>query len=140
MQMSMDSLQSASSSIAIAKDLNLQDQLFRYGVRVNDDLAMDLQAAPIPLVTGMVGNQPQQSLFPWYFFPLLNPVSAHPIVHNLNAIKCEFASTLDTVEAPGIKKTVLLATSKFSKSILSPVRVSLNILKEDPDQIGRAHV
>ncbi len=132
-QMNMDSLQSAESSIAIARDINIHDQLFRYGVRINDDLAMDMQAAPIPLVTGMVGNQPQQSLFPWYFFPLLNPTSAHPIVHNLNAIKCEFTGTLDTVEAHGISKTILLSTSKFSKSILSPARVSLNILKEDPD-------
>ena len=133
MQMNMDSLQVAESSVAIAKDINILDQLFHYGVRINDDLALDLQAAPIPLVTGMVGNQPQQSLFPWYFFPLLNPTSNHPIVHNLNAIKCEFASTMDTVEAPGISKTVLLSTSKFSKSLLSPVRVSLNMLKEDPD-------
>jgi ABC-2 type transport system permease protein len=133
MQMNMDSLQAAESSVAIAKDINILDLLFHYGVRINDDLAMDLQAAPIPLVTGMVGNQPQQSLFPWYFFPLLNPTSSHPIVHNLNAIKCEFTSTLDTVEAPGISKTILLTTSKFSKSILSPVRVSLNILKQDPD-------
>ena len=133
MQMNMDSLQVSESSVAIAKDINILDQLFRYGARINDDLAMDLQAAPIPLVTGMVGNQPQQSLFPWYFFPLLNPVSNHPVVHNLNAIKCEFASTLDTVEAPGIRKTILLTTSKFSRSVLSPVRVSLNILKQDPD-------
>lgn len=133
MQINMDSLEKSDNNVAIAKDINIQDQLFRYGVRINDDLAMDLQAAPIPIVTGMVGNQPQQSLFPWYFFPLLNPTSSHPIVNNLNAIKCEFTSTLDTVEAPGISKTILLSTSKFSKHILSPVRVSLNILKEDPD-------
>jgi ABC-2 type transport system permease protein len=133
MQINMDSLQASSNNIAIANDININDQLFHYGVRVNDDLAIDLQAAPIPLVTGMVGNQPQQSLFPWYFFPLLNPTSTHPIVHNLNAIKCEFTSTLDTVEAPGIKKTVLLTTSKFSRSLMSPVRVNLNMLKDDPD-------
>ena len=133
MQINMDSLQETSNTIAIAKDLNVNDQLFRYGVRLNDDLVIDLQAAPIPLVTGMVGNQPQQSLFPWYFFPLINPTSSHPIVNNLNAIKCEFTSTLDTVEAPGIKKTILLSTSKFSRSMVSPVRVNLNMLKEDPD-------
>ena len=133
MQINMDSLQATSNNIAIAKDININDQLFHYGVRINDDLAIDLQAAPIPLVTGMVGNQPQQSLFPWYFFPLLNPTSTHPIVHNLNAIKCEFSSTLDTVEAPGIKKTILLSTSKFSRSLMSPVRVNLNMLKDDPD-------
>ncbi len=133
MQMSMDSLEQGGANVAIAKDINILDQLFKYGVRLNDDLVMDLQAAPIPLVTGRVGNEPQQSLFPWYFFPLLNPTSSHPIVHNLNAIKCEFASTLDTVESEGIRKTILLTTSKFSKSILSPVRVDVNILKEDPD-------
>jgi ABC-2 type transport system permease protein len=133
MQVNMDSLEATSNTIAIASDLNINDQLFKYGVRVNDDLAIDLQSAPIPLVTGMVGNQPQQSLFPWYFFPLLNPTSSHPVVHNLNAIKCEFTSTLDTVEAPGVSKTILLSTSKFSRSLISPVRVNLNMLKQDPD-------
>ena len=133
MLIDMDSLSTENTNVAVARDLNLDDLLFRYGVRVNYNLAMDLQAAPIPVVTGYVGNQPQQNLFPWYYYPLINPLSMHPIVHNLNAIKFEFASTLDTVEAPGIRKTVLLATSQYSKEQMAPVRVSLNILQQEPD-------
>ncbi len=133
MQIDLDSLREMSTNVAIAKELNLDDLLFKYGVRINYDLVMDLQAAPIPVVTGQVGTQPKQELFPWYFSPLINPSSANPIVHNLNAIRFEFASTVDTVEAEGVKKTVLLTTSHYSKAMMAPARVSLNILKEEPD-------
>lgn len=135
MEINMDSLVETSTNIAIANDLNLDDQLFHYGVRVNPNLVMDLQAAPIPIVTGMVGNQPKQDLFPWFYFPLLNPISKHPIVNNLNAIKGEFMSTVDTVEAENIRKTILLTTSKYSKVQFPPARVSLNILRDQPNQL-----
>jgi ABC-2 type transport system permease protein len=134
MSVSMDSLSSDNTTIAFARDLNLDDQLFGYGVRLNYNLVMDLQAAPIPVVTGYVGNQPQQRLFPWYYFPLINPVSSHPIVHNLNAIQLQFAGSVDTVEAPGIRKTVLLTTSRYARQQVAPARVSLNILQEEPDE------
>jgi ABC-2 type transport system permease protein len=133
MQINMDSISKTGTNIAVPQNLNLADQLFRYGVRVNDDLIMDLQAAPIPIVTGRVGNRPEQTLFPWYFHPLFNPTSNHPIVYNLNAIKGEFVSSLDTVEVAGVKKTILLTSSKYSRNVQSPVRVSLNILRDEPD-------
>lgn len=134
MEMNMDSLVESSTNIAIANDLNLDDMLFRYGVRVNPNLILDLQSAPIPIVTGMVGNQPKQDLFPWYYFPLFNPISKHPIVNNLNAIKGEFVSTIDTVEAENVRKTILLTSSKYSKVQAPPARVSLNMLQDQPDQ------
>jgi ABC-2 type transport system permease protein len=134
MQIDMDSLAATNTNVAIAKQLNLDDQLFCYGARINYNLVMDLQAAPIPVVTGYVGNQPRQELFPWYFFPLINPQSAHPIVHNLNAIKMEFASSIDTIEVPGVQKTILLTTSKASRQQMTPVRVSLNMLQEEPNE------
>lgn len=115
MQINMDSLSVANTNIAMAMDLNIDDMLFRYGVRVNNDLILDLQSAPIPVVTGYVGNQPKQELFPWYYFPLLNPESKNPIVNNLNAIKSEFVSSIDTIESPAIRKTILLTSSKFSR-------------------------
>lgn len=133
MEFNMDSLKETSTNVAIANDLNLDDLLFKYGVRVNTDLVLDLQAAPIPVVTGMMGNQPKQDLFPWYYFPLLNPTSKHPIVHNLNAIKGEFVSTLDTVEADSVQKTILLTSSKFSRIQYPPARISLNMLRDEPD-------
>ncbi len=131
---SMDSLQKADVSMAIPLDLNLDDQLFTYGVRINTNLIQDIQSAPIPVVTGMVGNQPKTEMFPWYFFPLLTPANNHPIVNNLNALKGEFVSTIDTIAKKGIKKTSLLRSSQYSKVSTAPTRISLGMLRFEPDQ------
>lgn len=133
MDIEMDSLETRSTTMAIPKNLNLDDMLFKYGVRINSDLLLDIQAAPIPVITGYVGNQPKQELFPWYYFPLLGTDSKNPIVHNLNLVKTEFASSIDTIETPNVQKTVLLATSKSSRTQSSPARVSLNILRDKPE-------
>ncbi|MBK9480036.1 MAG: gliding motility-associated ABC transporter substrate-binding protein GldG [Bacteroidetes bacterium] len=131
----MDSLQNKQGmTFGISNPINLDDLLFKYGVRLNDNLVQDLQAAPIPIVTGYSGNQPQQSLFPWFYMPLVVPENVHPIVTNLNAIKFEFASSLDTVSNAGVKKTILLHTSKYSKVLNSPVRISLGIVQQEPKQ------
>ena len=133
MQINMDSLTASSSNVAVPIDLNIDDMLFKYGVRINTDLLLDLQAAPIPIVTGYVGNQPKQKLFPWYYFPLLQTEGIHPIIYNLNAIKTEFVSSIDTIESENVNKTILLTTSKFSRLQMAPARVSLNMLREEPD-------
>lgn len=129
----MDSLATNSETIALANDVNLGDMLFRYGARINYDVIMDLQAAPIPVVTGMVGNRPQQSLLPWYYFPVVIPASKHPIVNNLNAIRFEFVSSIDTVGAGGVVKTPLLTTSQYSKVSLTPARIDLDVMRKEPD-------
>ena len=131
---SMDSLRTSDVTMAIPQDLNLDDQLFTYGVRVNANLIQDLQSAPIPIVTGMVGNQPKTELFPWYFFPLLTPANSHPIVNNLNAVKGEFTSTIDTINKAGITKIGLLKSSQYTKISSAPTRVSLSFLRFEPDQ------
>ncbi len=131
---SMDSLQNADVSMAVPQDLNLDDQLFTYGVRVNTTLIQDIQSAPIPVVTGRIGNQPKTQLFPWFFFPLLTPANSHPIVKNLNAVKGEFVSTIDTIARPKIIKTGLLKSSQYSKVSNTPTRISLGMLRYEPDQ------
>lgn len=133
MSIAMDSLKGTGEAYATAKELNLDDLLFRYGVRINYDLVVDLQAAPIPVIKGYVGNQPQQELRPWYFFPLLIPTSKHPIVNNLNAVRCEFASSMDAVGSDAVKKTVLLSSSRYSRVMKAPVRVNLGIMREEPN-------
>jgi ABC-2 type transport system permease protein len=96
---------------------------------------MDLNAAPIPVVTEMVDGKPIQKLFPWYFYPISLPTSKHPIVKNLNGIRMQFANTIDTVGTnKDIKKYVLLHTSKYSRYINAPSRISLNIFSEEPDE------
>lgn len=136
---SMDSLQNSSQTIALGNDVNLSDMLFRYGVRINFDLLSDLQAAPIPVVTGYIGNRPQQTLQPWYYFPVVIPESKHPIVNNLNAIKFEFVSSMDTVGARQVVKTPLLTTSKYTRVQVTPARVDLEIMRSEPDQAMFSH-
>ncbi len=132
-QASMDSLERRGEILAPARDLKLDDMLFRYGARVNYDLVQDLLSSLIPVVTGMMGSQPKQQLLPWYFFPLMNPTSKHPIVNNLNSIKGQFVSSIDPIDAAGIKHTVLLTTSQYSRILPAPVRVSLGIMQYKPD-------
>jgi ABC-2 type transport system permease protein len=132
-QASMDSLERRGEILAPARDLKLDDMLFRYGARVNYDLVQDLLSSLIPVVTGMVGSQPKQQLLPWYFFPLMNPTSKHPIVNNLNSIKGQFVSSIDPIEAPGLKHTILLTTSQYSRILPAPVRVSLGVMQYKPD-------
>jgi len=130
---SMDSLQVHTETMGVGMDVNLGDQLFKYGVRLNYDLVMDINALPIPVRTGQMGNKPQFDFIPWFFFPLLSPGSNHPVVNGLNSVKTEFLSSLDTVNVPGIKKTILLKTSKYSRIVKAPTFISLDILKQDPD-------
>jgi len=129
----MDSLQRRGEIVSPARDLKLDDMLFRYGARVNYDLVQDLLSSLIPVVTGMVGNQPKQQLLPWYFFPLMNPTSKHPIVNNLNSIKGQFVSSIDPINATGVNSTILLTTSQYSRILPAPVRVSLGIMQYKPD-------
>lgn len=130
---SMDSIRLKRKTMAYARDLNLDDQLFRYGVRLNPNLIMDMNALSIPVVTGQMGGQPQQTMLPWYFSPLLMPGQNHPIVKNLNAIKTEFISSIDTVKVEGVQKTILLTTSKYSRLVSVPTEISLDMLEVQPD-------
>ena len=131
---SMDSLRTENQTIGISQKLGIEDQLFKYGIRLNYDLIQDLNAMPIPVKTGNLGNQPQLSYLPWYFFPVIMPTVKHPIVNNLNAIKFEFTSSIDTVGSCDIKKTILLTTSKYTRLISTPVSISLDIMQEKPDE------
>lgn len=136
---SMDSLQKYSTTMGLVNDVNLEDMLFNYGVRLNTNLVMDKVALPIPVKTGQIGDQPQFDFFPWYFFPVLTPMIPHPIVNGLNAIKTEFISSIDTVAAEGVKKTVLLTTSPYSRTVNAPVFIDLDILRRpaEPSQYNK---
>jgi ABC-2 type transport system permease protein len=104
-------------------DLNITDLLFKYGVRVNTDLIQDVRCA---------GINDRRNVNPWVYFPLFGATD-HPSVANLNAIKGEFSSSLDTLEAPGIKKTALLQSSSNAKRVPAPHTVSLEALYNRPD-------
>jgi len=130
---SMDSIKNTESTVAMQKPLDLQGQLFTYGVKLNNDLVIDLISLSIPLRTGQVGNQPRIDFFPWFYFPLLTPTSQHPIVRNLNAIKTQFVSSIDTTIG-GVKKTVLLQTSPYSRTLKAPAVINLALTRQQPDE------
>lgn len=128
----MDSLQYAPSTLALPISVHLEEMLFKYGVRVNTDLIQDARCASIPGPSGYVGNQLQWALQPWVYFPVIIPQGEHPIVRNLNGIKLEFASSIDTISVPNVRKTVLLSTSERSRALRTPVKVSLETMLQEP--------
>ena len=131
----MDSLQSQESTIGLEQDLNLDDMLFKYGVRLNRDLLLDLTCASLPIRTGQVAGQAQLEFFRWYYFPLLQAASEHPMVRNMNAIKADFVSSMDaTTSANDIEQVPLLKTSDYTKVSGAPVFITLAMLRQAPDK------
>jgi len=96
-------------------------------------MILDRNCAPIGITTGMMGDRPQIEMFPWYFKPILTPRSNHPIVANIDPVVTEFASSIDTIARPDIKKTILLTSSEYTRILKPPVRINLNIVSIDPD-------
>jgi len=131
---SLDSLQrSEGRFIAFDMGLNLEDQLFRYGVRINQDLVQDLQCDKIPSVVGSMGDKPQIQLLPWPYFPLLRNTSGHPISRNMDYVLSQFPQSLDTVKADGLKKTVLLSSSTESRVLSTPALVEWASVRNEED-------
>ena len=130
----LDSLRAANETYGVENNLGLYEQLFDYGVRLNRNLIIDPQCAPIMLDAGPNGNQRQMRLFNWYFAPLAMPFgSGHPITNNLDPIHFDFVSSLDLVDTqPEVSSTVLLASSAKAKAYRTPVRVSSSIVDLDP--------
>jgi len=131
---SLDSL-AVGSALAMINDLNLDDMLFRYGVRINPVLLQDMQCNIIPVNVALAGNNPDFRPAPWYYFPLLSAPRDHPVTKNLNMIKTEFVNTIDTIGArKGAIKTVLLKSSEFSRVVEAPLLMSLDEIRANPQR------
>lgn len=140
----LDSLmRSQSDFVAFDRNLNVDDILFKYGVRINGDLLQDLNCAKIPIVVGQnPDGSPQMQRFPWPYYPFLNAINNNPISKNLDRVLPIFPSSIDTVDAPGITKTILLASDTNSRRLTSPAMVTLNSIKDDADfqTFNKSHV
>ena len=132
---SLDSLESQGEHLVMPfEDRNLHDLMFNYGIRLNMDLIQDLQAAPIPIVTHYVKEKPQWSFFPWVFFPVISPTNTHIINTRIDPIKLQFPSSIDTLSKNSTSNTILLQTSKNSKTITIPTLINLESLKMQPNK------
>ena len=129
----LDSLRGSEEQLAFPKKLDLDDILFKYGVRLNYDLIADMNAAQIPLNVGDVGGQSQIQLLPWLFYPVFVPVSTHPIVKNLDGIKSEFPGTIDLIAVKNIRSEVILSSSPYSRKLEVPTMLSLRMVEQEPD-------
>jgi len=128
-QAELDSLLNTGEAVTYPRDLGLTDLFFNYGVRVNHDLISDIFSSEIPLATGKVGNQTQFDAFMWPYFPLVNSQNNHPINNNIEAVNLKFANTIDTLKN-SIRKTILLQSSKLSKTTGTPTIVSLKSISQ----------
>jgi gliding-associated putative ABC transporter substrate-binding component GldG len=128
----MDSLTNSQSGtiLAVQRELNLTDMLFKYGIRINPLLVKDEYGTPITLFTGREGSETQKQQHNWRFAPFAYPTSTHPIVKNMEGIKFEFASPIEILKND-IKKTVLLSSSEYSKTIGTPSPISLDMVTEE---------
>ena len=132
LQAEQDSLSIKSQVIAYERNLNLQDILFNYGVRVNPDLIMDLQCDFLPFAVGGSATKPQYEFLHWNYFPLFESKGNHDINKNLGLIAGRFVNSIDTIEVPGVKKTFLLQSSSNSRTISTPALISPNENRNSP--------
>jgi ABC-2 type transport system permease protein len=131
----MDSLSRQRSTLGLINDINLDDMLFKYGIRLNPVLLQDMQCAVIPVNTAMVGQTPQWTPAPWLYFPLLSPQPGHPLTKNLDMVKSQFTGSIDTVGLdPRITKHILLNSSKYTRKVTAPVMVDLSIISQPIDE------
>jgi gliding-associated putative ABC transporter substrate-binding component GldG/gliding motility-associated ABC transporter permease protein GldF len=137
-----DSLQLQQQTIAYDRGLDLDDLFFKYGVRVNQDLIVDMNSAKLTVVVGNGGGKPQTEALPWPYYPLLNGSLTHPISKNLDPVLAEYANSIDTVKADGVKKTVILQSSANARRVGTPAIVTFEILKyrEDPAYFNQQNI
>ncbi|HOS72019.1 MAG TPA: gliding motility-associated ABC transporter substrate-binding protein GldG [Bacteroidales bacterium] len=140
-EVNADSL-ATGGTIGLYRPLNIEDQLFRYGVRINPEVIQDLDCMVIRVAVS-AGEQQQMVPAPWVYYPRLYPSQDHPITKNLNRIKGMFVNTIDTVGLdPAIRKTVLLTSSAQSRTITPPVIIRLKEAEQLPDeqQYSKSHL
>ncbi|HEY0978154.1 MAG TPA: gliding motility-associated ABC transporter substrate-binding protein GldG [Flavobacteriales bacterium] len=127
----LDSLRAKQYSIATPYPLGIEQLLFAQGVRLNNDLLLDKQCAPIQLYTTPYGNQPKLETLPFPFEPIVIPRSNHPIVSNIDPVHLRFASSIDTIGTDSLRSTILLTSSPYTRAQLNPVRISLSVVDLD---------
>ncbi len=128
-----DSLGYKSELVAYDRNLDLTDILFRYGVRINPDLVMDLQCDFMPFAVGGNAGNPQYEFLHWNYYPLFESAGNHSINKNIGLVAGRFVNSLDTIKVSGIKKTPLLFSSANSRRINTPALISLNENRNLPE-------
>jgi gliding-associated putative ABC transporter substrate-binding component GldG len=102
-------------------------------VRINYNVTKDLYSATIRLASGNTGNQVQYQDFIWHYFPLVFTDDLNPITRNIDPVRLQFPSSMDTL-ANGLGKRILLSSSPNGRVIGTPTPISLDEIAEDVDK------
>lgn len=129
-EVNREALRERETTFAVYRPLEIEDLLFRYGVRINPHLLLDGNCVLIPVVTGMRNGTPDYNSGPWYFSPLLLPPVRNAVTAGLPPVRADYANTIDTVGGNDLKKTVLLASSRYAAALKTPCPVSLSVTTE----------
>ncbi|MEG0926062.1 MULTISPECIES: gliding motility-associated ABC transporter substrate-binding protein GldG [Chryseobacterium] len=110
----MDTLTRSKKVMPFPIDVNMTDFFFNYGIRINTALVKDVKKfALLKLVTGEVSGNPQFTSLPWPYFPLGISENNNPITKNINPVKFEFPTSIDTLGGrKNIKTKVLFESSE----------------------------
>lgn len=125
-RISQESFSTIGQSPALALDLNLNDILFRYGVRINPVLLEDVQCSYVPMNVAPKGEQAHFEPMPWVLSPLLLTSNEHVITRNIPPIKAPFSSMVEMVgEFKELKRSFLMATSNNTHVLETPTNIAL---------------
>ncbi|BFO67049.1 gliding motility-associated ABC transporter substrate-binding protein GldG [Chryseobacterium sp. KCF3-3] len=110
----MDTLTRSKKVMPFPVDINMTDFFFNYGIRINPALVKDVKKfALLRLVTGEVSGNPQYTSLPWPYYPLGIAENNNPITKNINPVKFEFPTSIDTLGGrKNIKTKVLFESSE----------------------------
>jgi gliding-associated putative ABC transporter substrate-binding component GldG len=128
----LDSLNRNKIYVPKKLETGLDPMLFKYGIRINSDLILDLECSKIPQVIGSQGGQEQKQLFDWVYHPLLQGNQESPVVKNIDRVSSSFPSTIDILnDSNGVEYTPLLTSSKYARRQMYPMRLTFEVLRAD---------
>ena len=139
----LDSLRESSQTVGLPLDLNLDDMLFVYGVRIRPAALEDMNCGMVPI--SVSGNDGQTRIvpMPWLFGPLLSTNMTCPVTRNVNFVRGDFVSPVDTVgEVAGLVRTPILRSSAHARVSAAPVVAELMSMhrKQDPAEFPNSHI
>ncbi|HLU92678.1 MAG TPA: gliding motility-associated ABC transporter substrate-binding protein GldG [Membranihabitans sp.] len=138
MNVSEDSLRMHGQYVSTNYDLNLDDLLFKYGIRIQSNLILSLENTRRPMVVGQMGGENQYELFPWYYYLAAIPAEDFPVTKGLDRIQLKYASVIEPLESP-MRKTALLRAGTYARYQFNPVDISLDIVRYEPDITAFSH-
>ncbi len=132
----LDSIRRHGEYVPYDVDLRLDELLFKYGARIQQNLVLDRECSMIPIAIDQPGGKSRYEQFPWYYHLLALGDLQHPITKGLDRVNLLFPASIDTIMTKAdLKKTPLLRSSPASRKQFAPVILDLGIInRADPSQ------